>query len=325
LKLRPRGRESPLNYHALRGHFIVIPQDPGPLLQILPSPELQLDHLIKVIWLGDRPPADTDLNPFFLVRKHKVLAALHYLVRNNYLYYELTINHPMMDSWSDEFIPPELQNSIIYLDEADHHEREGYTVDLQRGNYENDFQAAEDNAFEPDGSDPLLTGSVTSDITGDRQNPDTRTIHTLLDLVTSKTHSAKQPASTTNDGLDTGQPSDHRRFPVISYTIRGRTALVNHWDDHRYFTAAFPTLFPAGIGGHLDPRTVPVSLPAFARWALSHHSKRFVVSNNGGELLLISLDSLVIGPLCTCYTMYCNSDPPQWGIVFLLNATTGNQ
>jgi len=28
--------------------MIVIPQDPGPLLQILPSPELRLDNLIKV-------------------------------------------------------------------------------------------------------------------------------------------------------------------------------------------------------------------------------------------------------------------------------------
>ncbi|PVH90251.1 hypothetical protein DM02DRAFT_665324, partial [Periconia macrospinosa] len=47
LKLRPGGRASPTNYNALRGHMIVIPQDPGPLLQILPSPELRLDNLIK--------------------------------------------------------------------------------------------------------------------------------------------------------------------------------------------------------------------------------------------------------------------------------------
>lgn len=32
LKLRPGGRSSPANYHALRGHFIIIPQDPKPLL-----------------------------------------------------------------------------------------------------------------------------------------------------------------------------------------------------------------------------------------------------------------------------------------------------
>jgi hypothetical protein len=38
LKLRPGGRPSSSNYNALRGHMVVIPQDPGPLLRILPSP-----------------------------------------------------------------------------------------------------------------------------------------------------------------------------------------------------------------------------------------------------------------------------------------------
>ena len=95
LKLRPGGHSSPINYHALRGHFIVIPQDPGPLLEILPSPELTLHSLIKVFWLGRRPPADSDLNPFLLVRKAKVLAALEYLVRHNYLYRNSMVNRPM--------------------------------------------------------------------------------------------------------------------------------------------------------------------------------------------------------------------------------------
>jgi hypothetical protein len=300
------------------------PRTRGPLLQILPSPELRLDHLIEVIWLEDRALADMALNPFLLVRKHKVLAALQYLVRHNHLFHGLTINHPMMDSWSDDFIPPELRDSIIRLDEADQHDREGYIVSLQRDNYENDIQAAESNAFEPDGSAHYLTGSVTSDVNGDRQNPDTRTLYSLLDLVTSRPHSAKHLTSTANDVLDTDPPSCHRTFPVISWTVRGRTALVNHWETS-YCNAAFPSLFPGSIGGHLDPRTVPVSLPAFARWALNPHSKPFVVSTNGGELLLISLNSLVVRPLCTCCMMCCSSEAPQWGIVSLLNATTGDQ
>ena len=89
LKLRPGRRSSPVNYHALRGHFIVIPQDPGPLLDILPSPELTLHSLIKVFWLGARPPVDSDLNPFLVVRKSKVLAALEYLVQHNHLHSSL--------------------------------------------------------------------------------------------------------------------------------------------------------------------------------------------------------------------------------------------
>jgi hypothetical protein len=46
--------------------------------------------------------------------------------------------------------------------------------------------------------------------------------------------------------------------------IHGQAALLNHWYDSYYFTAAFPTLFPMGIGGHLDQHDIHVSLVAFA-------------------------------------------------------------
>lgn len=52
LKLRLGSYSSLANYNALRGHMILIPQDTGPLLQILPSPELKLDNLISMFWLG---------------------------------------------------------------------------------------------------------------------------------------------------------------------------------------------------------------------------------------------------------------------------------
>ncbi|KAF3012721.1 hypothetical protein E8E15_000287 [Penicillium rubens] len=183
VKLRPGGRQSSISHCALRGHFIVIPQDPGPLLQILPSPGLRLDSLIKVFWLGDRPPTDADLSPFLIIRRVKVLAALQYLVRNNHLYRELFINHSMIDNWSDEFIPLELRDNIIRLDEPDHHEREGYTVSLAQGNYENDLQAIQNESFHSNDCGLFLTGSVSTDINGERQNPDTRMLHTLLDVV----------------------------------------------------------------------------------------------------------------------------------------------
>jgi Domain of unknown function (DUF6570) len=66
-KLRPGGRASAVNYYALRGHMIVIPQDPGPLLSILPSPDrsvprILLDSFIKVCWLGKTGPSLAELN-----------------------------------------------------------------------------------------------------------------------------------------------------------------------------------------------------------------------------------------------------------------------
>lgn len=173
VKLRPGGRGSSISHRALRGHFIVIPQDPGPL-QILPSAASRLDSLIKFFWLGDRPPTDADLIPFLVIRRVKVLAALQYLVRHNHLYRELTINQSMIDNWNDEFIPPELRDNIIRLDQPDHQEREGYTVSLAQGNYENDLQAAQNESSGSNDCGLFLTGSVSTDINGERQNPDMR-------------------------------------------------------------------------------------------------------------------------------------------------------
>lgn len=189
MKLRPGGRRSSISHRALRGHFIVIPQDLGPLLQILLSVQLRLNNLIKVFWLGAHSPSDTDLRPYLVIRKQRVLAALQYLVRYNPLYRGLTINQPMMDDWRDEFIPRELRDNIIRLNEPDHHKREGYIVNLAQGNYENDLQAAQDEAaqygsFEPNDGRHFLTASVSTDINGERQNPDMRVLDTLLDVVT---------------------------------------------------------------------------------------------------------------------------------------------
>ena len=269
LKLRPAGRPSPSSYNALRGHIIVIPQDPGPLLQILPSPELKLDNLIKVIWQGERAPGDADLKPFLQVRKDKVLPALQYLVQHNHLYRDLTINQAMIDGWNEEFIPPEIRDNIICLGSSDHHEREGYTVSLQTGNCENDLQAAQDDVLDSDDHEALITGSVYTDVNGERQDPNVRLIDTLRRVI------AGNPCATDENApaADESRPAKGI-LPTISYAVRGRSALMSNWEDPHYFTAAFPTLFPNGRGGHQEERIVSVSLTAFAEWALNHHSRR---------------------------------------------------
>src|ERR1700735_1805330 len=244
LKLRPGGRPSPVSYNALNGHMIVMPQDPGPLLHILPGPELALNTLITVIWLGKQPPVLTELKPFRQVRKDKVLSALQYLVQNNPVYKDVTINHNMIESWDNDFVPPEIANNVIHATHSDHHEREGYTVGLQAGNLENEFHAAQDAAFNVDDNDPFITGSVYTDVNGERRDPSGPMIDALLGIVTDRSN----PTDQTTPPTTTDRPD--RRNPTIAYRMQGPTVLVNQWEDPSYFTGAFPTLFPNGTGGH---------------------------------------------------------------------------
>jgi hypothetical protein len=123
-------------------------------------------------------PSAVDFKPALRVRKNKVLAALRFLVLHNELYRDVRINHPLLDSWADDFVPPEIENNITYVTDADHHEREGYTASLQEGNHENDFASAQDTAINIDSNEPLLTGSIMTDVNGERSRSDSRTLDT---------------------------------------------------------------------------------------------------------------------------------------------------
>jgi hypothetical protein len=123
----------------------------------------------------------------------------------------------MIDDWADDFIPPDLRDNIICLDESDHHEREGYTVNLRTGNYENDLQAAQDSALDASGGEPLITGSVSTDINGERQDPDLRALDTLFSVVTNRPAPSRGDMSVRESGRNT-QHFDHRKLPIISYT-----------------------------------------------------------------------------------------------------------
>jgi hypothetical protein len=110
---------------------------------------------------------------------------LQYLVRHNPLYQDVSIDHSTVDSWADDFDPAEIQDHIICVNDTDYHERAGYAVDLENCNYENDWQVAEDDGSDPAGGAPLPPGSATTDINGERQNPDMRILSSVYYLVNS--------------------------------------------------------------------------------------------------------------------------------------------
>jgi hypothetical protein len=79
-----------------------------------------------------------------------------------------------------------LHDNIINVNKSYHHEREGYAVSLESGNFENDLQAAQDSASFDQQCDPLMSVSVSTDVNGNRQNPDLRLVDSLLDVVSDR-------------------------------------------------------------------------------------------------------------------------------------------
>jgi hypothetical protein len=144
-------------------------------------------------------------------------------------------------------------------------------VNLQEHNYENDWQAAGDDVSNPAANAPLITGSIATDINGERQNPDVRMLNAVYHL--------KNAQLDSTDPQHVQPQSQSRRIPALRYAIQGQGILLSHWEDPHYFLSAFPTLFPTGVGSHLDNQPILVSPAAYADWALRHHSRRQVQEN----------------------------------------------
>lgn len=254
LELRPNGGLNPAAYHAIKGHVVLLPQNPSPLLTLLPSPEIELHDLIRVVWCGNRQPTDYDLRHFVQVRRQKLVDALLWLQEHNSLYRDIFINHDMLESMPDEFIPEGISSRVVIINQ-DSGEREGYGANLDTNNDENNLQHALGTAgIENTG---LLSGCIYTDVNEARQNPYMKLISAINNLQTTAT------------------AVDDASQLMLTFNFKGNRIALNDWDNAGFFPLAFPTFFAHGDGGHCTPRPKSISLQAWAKWALSHHSRRF--------------------------------------------------
>ncbi len=92
---------------------MVFPQQLGLLLNLLPSNNIQLYNIIKIVWLGKRPSNNNDLRYFGRIRKAKVLEVLLWLKDNNTLYKDIVINFDLTDIWEGEFVPANILSRVL--------------------------------------------------------------------------------------------------------------------------------------------------------------------------------------------------------------------
>lgn len=113
LKLRLSGLSLLALYQQIHGHAMVLPQNPGPLLDLLLSSIFQLYEIIRVVWTRKQPHTIANICLFGRVRKIKILNVLLWLKENNILYKDIIINYPELDTWEDEFIFSQMSSKIL--------------------------------------------------------------------------------------------------------------------------------------------------------------------------------------------------------------------
>jgi hypothetical protein len=255
-----------IEYNGIRGHFCTFRQDHNQLLHILPSRELALHEVVTVSWEVGREPSPQNLARFCRVRKAKVLAALQCLCANNPLYrHHVQIDHALLNEWDDDFVPVTLKEHAIVTEPDVENSRVGYAADLGGGSFSNDLDAALGEA-EP-GS--ILGSTFYSDQDRETCDPSNAFFAKIMEVV-----ETSQQGVTGNNDMDNRPPA---HMPQIRFRSTTGLRPMNSYQDKDFFTAAYPTLFPLGIGGHIEDEAVrseSLSLQSFAQWALSHHSHR---------------------------------------------------
>ncbi|KAL5350975.1 hypothetical protein ACLOAV_004548 [Pseudogymnoascus australis] len=280
------GAKGGISYRGSRGHSVAVRQDPSELLKILPAARLQDHTTITVSWDRGTPPSEENLARFCSVDKAKVVNSLLWLCANNPGYKLVVVDYSVLDSWPDHHIPQEIKDAFITLgsepgstDTPVEDEREGYATSLQDGLFENELDAEVEDA-EP-GS--ILSRSFFSDLHGQDLHSTPATLATLQAILQEQDPDRSELVG--DDAVDVrddeeSAPNNSSRLPHISYTTTQHLPAMSAFTDPDYFTAAFPTLFPFGIGGHLGDangdRPEEVSLKAFARYTMLHHSLLWV-------------------------------------------------
>ena len=274
LKLHSSKSSIAVSYQWVRGHAVMFSQNPEPLLDLLSSDTLILYDVIRIVWARDRPHTAADIQPFATVQREKILTALCWLKENNVLYRNIVINTDLLQQWEDEFVPSGIAEHVVDCGK-NNSKKQSYGMDLKADNFEDNFHAA---ASQAQSENTKLSGCVYTDANQICEHPTSKLISALVNNKVLSTDSNEQIHVSTADNLLSHEGNGNGpNPPLIIYQSKGCAVSLNDWDNPAFFTAAFPTLFPFGTGGHFcRTKKTALSIETWAKWALTHHLRRWV-------------------------------------------------
>ena len=166
------------------------------------------------------------------------------------------MNYDISLSMPDEYIFEGILLKDVVI-ENDSSKRKGYRADIVENNDENNLHhaigALSINEL------GILSSYIYININKSKQNQYLKLISAIYNL------------------SDNNVVENHNNNPrlVISYNSYNDGKPLNDWNNHNFFPIAFLTLFLYEDGSHIALQSIKVSLYAWAKWALSHHSKHF--------------------------------------------------
>ena len=226
------------SFFALKGHTILLPQDTTHLLNILPMSPASLVDEIRVIWVGKSAPKRSGLMTHFKVRTQKVYDALCWLCKHHEDYKDVTIDENEFAGW-----PSPVFFATDLMDSV------GRIADPSAEDASRSGFALEDPDMEGVEGDLPITTSAIIDVSRVSESPNAVTLKRLVELKNE-----------------------------ITINVVNGSSVLNDYVDGKYFTSAFPILFPWGTGKHIDRRREQQLSLSTWTCLLLKHSSRFVPS-----------------------------------------------
>ncbi len=96
------------------------PQNLRPLFTLLPLEMTSVDNVMQVVWTDKTSLQFEQLSGFVSIRKYRIIRALQWLVANNPLYENIQINHRLLETWEDKFIPSGIMDNIVHCNANQH-------------------------------------------------------------------------------------------------------------------------------------------------------------------------------------------------------------
>jgi len=262
-------------HHKLKGHIVTLPQNPMSLAKILPLPMFRLCEYLKVVFVGPGVPTERQLKRVLQVRKSKVAAALQWLFQHNALFKDnIELDESALNDLPECDIPRALRvtTTVVDLDSRNVEHYTGYSQD-PLDKQDNDYDSSEDDDDDQEIiNNNTIRGSVElrpSGIVHTDNVPVSEREMTLLSLQKLLDKSVMQTQAQMHDYNTDTIPS----HPNIIRMPHARSPM-NEYKDTHLFPAAFPVLYPYGVGGHIN-HSSNVPLKEYLNHLMRHRDPKF--------------------------------------------------
>ena len=256
---------------SLRGNSISFPQDIETITsnikeRALPCDVDDLTDVIKVVFVGSKPPTRRQLHNVLYVRRKKVVDALKWLKLHHPQYSNIPLKMSKIRKLPKNGIPPSIWNTILHdTDEEFKSSRRSHYSDMTIDNVlENSLPIDSDESNQ----------EVVMESTG------------VVDVDANTVSTAQQTASAARNILENIGDAirNENDNPSTSGTEQsmGRVTIVPHgsvpvceYNNPDMWTGGYPWLFPYGSGGPEDSRREKISFEKWMQYVLQHHLERF--------------------------------------------------